>query len=70
MSDHLSQKEIDSLSNRTLRGKGLFAALKHLETCEKCRSQIKLPTREEILKRFEADEDLTFKTKLPTVSHK
>ncbi len=52
----MSREEIELLSKRKLRGNRLFAGLKHLETCEKCRSQIKLPAKEEILKRFEEDQ--------------
>lgn len=52
----MSREEIELLNKRELCGKGLFSALKHLENCEKCRSQIELPTREEILKRFEEGE--------------
>ena len=56
MSDHLSEKEIDSLSRRPLRGTNLFASLKHLEICEECRSQVKLSTEQEILDRLGVDE--------------
>ena len=56
MNDCLSKEDLELLSNDEFYGKGLFKALKHLELCEKCRAQIKLPTKEEILKRFEEDE--------------
>ena len=56
MKECLSPTVLEELSERRFRGNGLFEILKHLETCEKCRSQIRLPTKEEILKRFEADE--------------
>ncbi len=56
MNDHLTREELELLSNRDFRGKGLFKALKHLESCEKCRLQIKPPTKGEILKRFEEDD--------------
>lgn len=55
MEDCLTREELELINKRELRGKGLFKALKHLETCEKCRSKIKLPSKEEILKRFDID---------------
>lgn len=57
MSDCLSKEELELLNKRELRGAGLVKALKHLETCEKCRLQIELPTKKEILGRiFDEDE--------------
>lgn len=55
MKDCLAKEKLELLQNRKLRGKELFTALKHLEICEKCRSKIILPTKAEILKRFEDD---------------
>lgn len=57
MNDHLTPEELELLSMNQFHGRGLFKALKHLEECRQCRSQIKLPTKEEILKRFEEDEE-------------
>lgn len=57
MNDHLTAEELELLSMDEFHGPGLFKALQHLEKCAECRSQIKLPTREEILKRFEDDEE-------------
>ncbi len=62
MAEHLTKEEIDLLSKREFRGKGLFDALKHIEICEECRLQIKLPVAEEILNRFDLEpQDLNLK---------
>lgn len=66
----MSKAEIELLNKRELRGTGLFAALKHMETCEKCRSQIELPTREEILKRFEEDKSSSVSSETASVQKK
>lgn len=70
MSDHLSEKEIDSLSRRTSRGSGLFAALKHLETCPECRSRVQLPTEQEILEKLGINERSDAKNNLTVVAQK
>lgn len=56
MKDCLTKEKIELLNKRELSGKGLFKALKHLEMCERCSAQIKLPDKKEILKRFEEEE--------------
>lgn len=57
MSDCLTKENLELLNKRQLRGRGLVNALKHLEKCEKCRRKIKLPGREEVLRRIFDDED-------------
>lgn len=55
MKEHLTAEELELLNERRLRGKELVKALKHLETCARCRSKVKLPTKEEILTRLAPD---------------
>lgn len=58
MNEHLSKEDLELLSmSETPKSIGLFEALEHLEHCDKCRAQIKLPTKEEILKRFELTDE-------------
>lgn len=57
MNDCLSRKEVELLNKRELRGERLYAALKHLETCESCRLKIEIPTRKEVLERIFIDKD-------------
>jgi hypothetical protein len=57
MNDCLSKEDLELLSNQESPSMGLFKALEHLEKCEKCRSQVRLPSKEEILKRLELTED-------------
>lgn len=57
MNDCLSKEDLELLSRHESPDRGLFKALEHLEKCEKCRSQVKIPTKKEILKRFELTEE-------------
>lgn len=55
MKNCLSQETIELLSDRNLRGARFVEALKHLETCADCRARVRMPTKEEILRRLEPD---------------
>jgi len=57
MKNCLPEETIELLSARSLRGKELVEALRHLETCADCRSKVRMPIKEEILKRLEPDEE-------------
>ncbi len=56
MKECLTAEEVELLDKRELRGKGLVKALRHLESCPECRSKMKSPTREEILRRLEPND--------------
>lgn len=44
-----SPEVLQEVAERQFSGAGFFAILEHLETCEKCRSQIKLPASQVIM---------------------
>lgn len=56
MKNCIPPKILKEMSERRFCGKGLFEILKHIETCKICRSKIRTPTKEEILKRFKDGE--------------
>lgn len=58
MTDCPTAENLELLSNRKLRVREFLSDLKHIETCEQCRSQIMLPSAEELLKRFESGGEL------------
>jgi hypothetical protein len=53
MKDCLPEETLKLLSDRRLRGARLIEALKHLENCARCRARVRMPTKEELLKRLE-----------------
>lgn len=56
MNECLPEETIKLLSGRNLRGERLVSALRHLEACAICRAKVRMPTREEILKRLVPDD--------------
>lgn len=58
MTKHLSLEKIEQLEKHQLKGEIFAENLLHLNSCLECRQKLKVPSKEEVLKKiFDEEED-------------